>query len=296
MDLKNLTDRLDKEFQINKIPPDEPFRRILPKIYDAHNIEFRQYTTENFLRTFHGLMLENGAEVNTVYLAVFLSEEILDNLFARNATHALIFLHHPMDMESSNRGFLPIKEQYFLELRRRNISVYSVHTPLDIHESISTSRSIAKVLRLKETRPYNRCSIGYTGIYGTLERKVPFFDFIKSLKFFFGLNEIHYLQKFPMVYKVGIIAGGGAEVPYMQETLNLGCDTYVSGDYLNKVKTKNSLQHRAEFEEIKDTFNMNLIECSHYATEKIVLIHEMRDYFTLLGLETEFIDRKDYWR
>src|SRR3990167_777629 len=120
--------------------------------------------------------------VTKIYLAVFLSSEILDKIFAQDATEAMIFLHHPMDMESSNRGFLPIEEKYFLEMKRRKISVYILHTPLDIHKRISTSRSIAKALRLRSVKEYNQCSTGYAGIYGTLKDKISFIDFINSLK------------------------------------------------------------------------------------------------------------------
>lgn len=296
MNLDLIVRQLDDEFSIQNIPQDEPFSRILPKIYDAAHIEFRQYATDHFLQTFHGLMLKNGDKVDKVYLAVFLSGEILDKVFAQDTTDAMIFLHHPMDMESSGRGFLPIEKKYFLELQRRRISVYSLHTPLDIHKRISTSRSIAKVLKVQNIREYNKHSIGYAGIYGSLEEKVSFIDFINSLKEIFNLKEIHYLQRFPTVYQIGIIAGGGADIAYIKETMDIGCDTYLSGDYLNKVKTENSIRRRVEFEKTKDSLNINLIECSHYATEKVVLINEMQNYFISFGLPTEFIDQANYWK
>ncbi len=296
MDLNSLTQKLNLEFGIENIPSDEPFSRILPKIYDAAHIEFRRYIFPQFLQNFHGLMLRNNDEVSKVYLAVFLSEEILDKIFQQNISDALVFLHHPMDMESSGRGFLPIEERYFLELQRRKISVYCLHTPLDIHKTISTSHSIAKVLKLQNQQEYNECSIGYAGIYGNLEFRVNFTEFIELLKGIFNINEVHYLQRSASAQKIGVIAGGGAEVEYIKETIDLGCDTYLSGDYLNKVKTENSIRRRKEFEAIKDSLNINLVECSHYATEKLVLVNEMQDYFKSLGLETEFVDRADYWK
>src|SRR3989338_1176018 len=296
MELELLTGQLDTEFNIANIPPDGTFSRVLPRVYDASNIEFRRYTEASFLQTFHGLMLKNGGLVNKVYLAVFLSGEILDKIFAQNIPDALIFLHHPMDMESSNRGFLPIEEKYFMELQRRRISVYCLHTPLDIHTSISTSRSIARALQLRDTKEYNQHSIGYAGIYGSLDHEVPFDDFINTLKVIFNLNDVHYLQRFPTVHKIGGIAGGGAEVDYMKETMALSWDTYLSVDYLNNFKTENSFRRRAEFEATKDSLSINLIECSHYTAEKLVLINEVQDYFKKLGLLTEFIDRADYWK
>jgi len=296
MTIESLVSQLDTTFNITKIPPDQPFSRILPKIYDAHQIEFRQYITPSFLQDFHGLMLKNSDSVNKVFLAVFLSEEILDKILSENISDSLIFLHHPMDMESSNRGFLPIAERYFKEMQKRRLSIYSLHSPLDVNQNISTGRSIAKILKLQDCKPYNQDEAGYAGIYGFLENKLPFDEFIRTLRDVFSLNDIHYIQKFPTIHKIGIIAGGGAEVDYIKESIALGCDTYLSGDYLNKVKTENSIRRRAEFEALKDSLNINLIECSHYATEKLVLVNEMQDYFRNLGLSTEFIDRADYWK
>ncbi len=158
MNLDSLTRRLDAEFNIASIPPDEPFSRILAKIYDAAQIEFRRYVVAQFLQNFHGLMIRNSDIVEKVYSAVFLSGEILDKIFQQNISDTFIFLHHPMDMESSNRGFLPIEEKYFSEMRRRRISVYCLHTPLDIHKSISTSRSIAKALKLQNQQQQQKLS------------------------------------------------------------------------------------------------------------------------------------------
>ncbi|MDD5145614.1 MAG: Nif3-like dinuclear metal center hexameric protein [Candidatus Pacebacteria bacterium] len=296
MDIKEIKNILDDKFNINNAPLDLPFSRILPIAYNKIGINFRDYFMKDFLTSFHGLMIKNSEYANKVYLAVFLSKEILDKIFLRNENDILIFSHHPMDMESSNRGFLPLEEKYFWEMQRRRISVYILHTPLDIHKIISTSRSIAKALKLKDVHEYSKCSVGYAGIYGTLNNKVHLDNFINTLKNIFNINEVHYSQKFPSVSKIGIIAGGGAEVEYMKETIGLGCDTYLSGDYLNKVKTENSIRRRKEFEDIRDSLNINLIECSHYATERLVLINEMQDYFQELGLVAEFIDRTNYWK
>ncbi|MFA6322450.1 MAG: Nif3-like dinuclear metal center hexameric protein [Candidatus Buchananbacteria bacterium] len=296
MDLKSVVNKLDIEFAIKDLPPDEPFSTLLPKKYGEAGILFNQYFTAEYLINFHGLMLKNSDQVNKIYLSVFLSPEILDKIFLRQTGEALIFIHHPMEFESSGRGFLPLPEKYFIEMQKRKISVYSIHTPLDIHGRISTSRSIAKLLELQSPQEYSRCSTGFAGIFGQLEDKMPFDEFIALLKIIFNLSKITYKQELPFVQKIGIIAGGGAEVEYMKETISLGCDTYLSGDYLNKVQTINSKHHRAEYEAIKDELKINLIECSHYATEKVVLENEMQDYFQNLGLLTEYIDQADYWK
>jgi len=293
--LEQITRHLDAKFNIQNIPPDMPFSKVMPRIYDAEEIEFKKYLTDSFTQSFHGLMIKNLGEIYRVYLSVFLSKEILDKIFAKNGKGGLIFSHHPMEMETSNRGFLPLPEEYFQEIQKRDIAVYVLHTPLDIHEDISTSQSIAKKLKLKNCQRYKRHSIGYEGISGELPEKKNFEDFIPILRKLFGVEEIHFIKRFNNIHRVGIIAGGGADVEYIKETIRLGCDTYLSGDYENKIKNEYSLQKRKEFEEVKDVLQINLIECSHYATEKVVMINEIKELFEGYGLHVAFIEQDNAW-
>lgn len=295
MNLEQITKQLDEKFNVQNIPPDMPFSRVMPKIYDMEKIDFRKYLTDDFLQNFHGLMIKNSKEVNKVYLTVFLSEEILDKIFTKAEKNVLIFSHHPVEMETSNRGFLPLREKYFIGMKKRRISVYTLHTPLDINEAISTSLSIAKVLELKNITRYHKNSIGFSGIIGCLSKEIKFEEFIKYLKKIFNLQEIHYAKRFNNVFKIGIIAGGGADVEYIKESIDLGCDTYLSGDYENKIKNEYSIQKRKEFDEVRDLLEINLIECSHYATEKLVIINDIRNLFESYGLNTMFIEQNDAW-
>lgn len=295
MDIKEIKNILDDRFNIKNIPSDLPFSKLLPIIYDKAGINFRNYFTKDFLIYFHGLMIKNSEYADKVYLTVFLSREILDKIFLRNENNVLIFSHHPMEMETSNRGFLPLPEKYFQEMKKRNISVYVLHTPLDIHPSISTSQSIADKLNLKNSQKYSPNSIGYSGVYGDLPEKYNFEDFIELLKKIFNLKEIHFIKRFNTAYKIGIIAGGGAEVEYIKETIGLGCDTYLSGDYENKIRNEYSLEKRKEFDKIKDRLNINLIECSHYATEKVAILNEIKDIFEDFGFTTVFIEQDNAW-
>ena len=295
MKIKEIKNILDDRFNIKNVPPDLPFSKILPIIYNKTNIDFVNYFTRDFLISFHGLMIKNSEQVNKVYLTVFLSREILDKIFLRNENNILIFSHHPMEMETSNRGFLSLPEKYFQEMQKRKISIYILHTPLDIHPNISTSQSIANKLNLKNCQRYSPNSIGYSGVYGNLPKKYNFSDFIELLRKMFNLEEIHFIKKFNNIYKIGIMAGGGADVEYIKETISLGCDTYISGDYENKIKNEYSIKKRKEFDKIKNQLSINLIECSHYATEKVVILNEIKDIFEGLELTPVFIEQDNAW-
>ncbi len=296
MKLIQLTQKFDKEFNIQNIPPDMPFSKLIPKIYEEVGLDYGKYIEKNFINTFHGLMIKNSEEVSKVYLTVFLSEEILDKIFNRGEKDILIFSHHPMDMETNNRGFLPLSEKYFKDMREKMVSVYSLHTPLDIHEKISTSISIADSLALKKLIKYHKNSIGFSGVTGELEKEVVFDEFIYNVQKVFNIKEIHYIKNKMMVGRIGIIAGGGSNPKYIEETKSLGCDTYLTGEYVNRINNEYGTQQKKEFEELKPSIDINLIECSHYATEKIVLRKEIRQMFNLEGIDCEFMEQDNPWK
>jgi len=295
MQLNFIVEMLNKKFKVADVPPDLPFSNLLPRKYDEKSIEFRKYFTKEFLKNFHGLMIKNGEEIKRIYLTVFLSEEILEKIFKNNEQDVLIFSHHPMFMETSNRGFLPLEEKYFIEMKKRRISVYSLHSPLDINEEISTSKSIANKLSLKNLKVCAPWQGGFSGIYGELPEAINFEDFIKSLNVIFGIKECHFIKKSVDVFKVGIIAGGGTNIEDIKEIISLGCDTYLTGDFVNKVKNGYGEAERKKFESIKNSLNINLIECSHYATEKIVIFNEIAKLFDHYGFNTSFIKQDNPW-
>lgn len=295
MQLDSIIEMLNNKFKVADVPPDLPFSNLLPRKYDEKGIEFRKYFTEDFLKNFYGLMIKNGEDIKKVYLTVFLSEEILEKIFKNNEQDILIFSHHPMFMETGNRGFLPLEEKYFSEMKKRRISVYVLHSPLDINEEISTSKSIADKLSLKNLKVCAPWQGGFSGVYGELPKAINFEDFIKRLNVIFGIKECHFIKKSVDVFKVGIIAGGGTDIKDIKEIVNLGCDTYLTGDFISRVKNEYNEEERKKFESVKNSLNINLIGCSHYATEKIVILNEIAKLFDYYGFNTIFIEQDNPW-
>ncbi len=295
MQLQELRKRLDGMFNIGNIPVDMPFSNLLPQIYGASGIPVEKYYAKDFNSKFHGLMFENGNLVEKVYRIVFLSREVLDKIFEKNETDLLIFSHHPMEMETSGKGFIPLPEKYLNIMKERRISVYVLHTPLDIHEEISTSESIAKKIRLTNQKRYAQNSIGFSGIVGELKSAVSFEEFVKIVSTVCEIRAPHFVKKTANVKKVGIIAGGGSFIGAIEETISLGCDTYLTGEYINKINNEYGMSQRKEVEEYIDKININLIECSHYATEKVVIKDEIKKIFDDLSLISEFVEQDNPW-
>ena len=51
----------------------------------------------------------------------------------------------------------------------------------------------------------------------------------------------------------------------------LGCDALVTGTCWNQVQTEIGQRYRDEFKRIRDDLTISLVECSHYASEAIVM-------------------------
>jgi len=295
MKLPDLKNKLDSDFNIENMPADFPFSNSLPKKYDQSGIDYRKYYADEFLVNYHGLALNNSDNVSKVYLAVFLSEEIVEKILEKKEHNVLVFVHHPMNIETSGRGTVPLPEKYLLELREQNISVYVLHSPLDVNEKISTSASLAKALNISVTERYDKEDSGFHGVAGYLPKKVIYEEFIATIKKELNIDNPYHLKRKDYVYRVGVIAGGGSDIAYINETSDLGCDTYVTGDYINRLENENGELDRQKFESQKSDININLIASSHYASEKCVLANEMKKYFEEIGLACELIEHKNPW-
>lgn len=95
---------------------------------------------------------------------------------------------------------------------------------------------------------------------------------------------------------VAVVAGGAAYPPIMQEALEAGCDTYVTGDFRIRHGGPWAEEHRPQFDAYVDAVALNLIGGSHYATESLVLRDDMIAFFEGLGLPAEFVPQSDPWR
>ena len=93
-------------------------------------------------------MLRSGDAVSKAYCAASPTPEILRNLLEESSGDALLFLHHPVDLEVSGAGFLPIPPEMLIDLRAQRISIYACHAPMDCHETAGTSASIGQALEV----------------------------------------------------------------------------------------------------------------------------------------------------
>ena len=293
--LNEIASQLDAFFRLGQFEPDLPFSRLVPSVYANAGIAIEDYLEPDFLQTFHGLMIRNGQSVNKIRCIVFLSEEMLDVVLDQDERDLLLITHHPLVMETSDRGFLPLPERYFAHMQERAISVYALHTPLDVHGTVSTGRALARELGIEGLNAFYQIPGGYAGGYGRFPTPLPFDGLLENVTSVTGVSDLHAIKHHDAVQTIGVIPGGTG-VPGILEATDLGCDVLVTGTYYNLVQTGIGQRYRDEFEAIKEGLEISLVECSHYASEAVVM---RTDMITLcaerFGLDCEFIPQANPW-
>jgi putative NIF3 family GTP cyclohydrolase 1 type 2 len=284
---------LDDRFHRPSYQPDVPFSVLVPEVYARDGRQAEAELDRQFFPHCNGLMLTSSRDVRHVYLAVFLSEEIVQAIERHEAGgEALIFTHHPLDMETSGRGFLPLSRESIAVLRRRGVSVYSLHNPLDQDPFISTNRAVARKLGLCALRSFTPF-----GIIGHFPHPVSAERFQTMVRESLHLPSVNSIIRTESVRTVALIAGGGSKGDLFNLAANEGVDVYLTGTYNNQIQNEVGARHRQELEQfLQHNHTLSLVEASHYATEAPVLTDDIASLCeNELRLPAFFIPQADCW-
>lgn len=303
-----LTSKLDNYFNIAAFD-ERDLRRFFPAGYES---TLRRYATASYLDGgWNGLLLDNTAQIDRVYLIVFPSPQVLDTIIAREvergAPGALIFSHHMFDLAESGPGLEFAPEPVLEELREHHINLYVCHSPLDCHAQISTSGALATALKLKNQERFAPYHGGQAGVIGTVSvagnsgATIGFHEFCKKVA---EANELPSLRYHGIrhngrpVSKVAVVAGGGGTVEYISEAVERGADTFVTGEWWLYGPGEYRATQREALHHYLKTADINLISATHYASEAVVMRLQMLDWFRehVAAVDPVFIPQEDPYR
>ncbi len=300
MNQSELVQKLDSFFNIHEFDESELWAKIIPS---ADIAVYERFVKPEFIsRGWNGVLLDSANDIDRVYLIVFPSQDVLDTILAleleREAPGALIFAHHPADFIESGQGFAGIREEQLEDLREHNISYYCCHAPLDCHPEISTVVALAKALKVHDSEPFAD-ERGYTeGIHGYV-RETEFGEFAARLAEVTELPHIRYNQlRFngQPVHHIAVLPGGGDSPEQLARVRDVGCDTYITGQWWLIGDYEFARQQRATMREIIPQMPMNMLGTSHYASEMVVMRDQMPTWFRNAGIEARFVKQTDPWR
>lgn len=269
---------------------------------DIANLE--RVASAEFHAGWNGLLCANdvGQKVDRVYLLVFPSTHLIAHVIEseriRGNPGALIVTHHPCDMETTGRGFVPIPPQQLLALSEGRIGLYVLHAPLDCHSVISTSGSLADGLGLRRVglfAPY------YAGHAGVLVEQEPeqFDDFARRVATLcelaeYDLKQVRFAGR--KVSRIAILAGGGDDLDALAEAEAWGADTYLAGHWWTPHPGDWCDQNRESIRQWSRSSEMNLLGASHDGSEMVVFRDQLAPLFNGWGLDVELVRESNHWR
>jgi putative NIF3 family GTP cyclohydrolase 1 type 2 len=283
--LTNLVEQLDGFFGVTEAAPDPAFSRFLPSTYEGVGRTWQDWMEPLFCTRYNGLMLRGAAEVRGVFLAAFPRGVVLDRFLAEADPGALLFVHHPIDLESGDpRGewghfFRPISPEHVSALRDRQLSIYSCHAPLDCHAQLSTSHSMAAALGARITDVFFPYGSGHAGVIAEVE-PTSVAALSVTLQAVFDIPYLDIAGADPgAVRRVALVAGAGDRVAEMRNAEALGAQAYITGEIHSRIATEYGRARFAEVEEFARQTGMALLGVSHAASEFLVMRNEMQAWF-----------------
>lgn len=297
--LTNITQRLDHDFQIEKVGKDPGFSRFIPAVYDPIGFRWAEEFEKQFTQLFNGLMMKGASIVNKVFLAVFPTDDVLETFIKESESGDLLFMHHPLLMEcgdprgKSGRGFVPIKQKYINAICEKQLSIYTCHIPLDIHPFLSTNIAIAESIHARNLEHINGNE--YI-LYGEINQ-TDTNTLISELLEIFHIPYVDFEGKnLQAIEKVAIVAGCGDVVDWMREAEANGVQAYITGEVHCHIDNEYGKYKYNQVMDYVKTSPMSLIGVSHSASEFLVHKTLMKQWFeNHFEVETILIPQNKWW-
>jgi putative NIF3 family GTP cyclohydrolase 1 type 2 len=260
-------------------------------IKPLHSDDWYKYMTElepficdSFKNRSIGLVCDFTETVHRVYTAVFPSENVLQKVI-NNSENAMLFVHHASNwsLKKSPVGFYPADASLLEMLRKKHISVYCLHIPLDDYGEYSTSKTLADALDIEIIKPFVDYNGAVCGVIGKTKCKPAnelnnkFSEAVghETKLYQYGDDEIPN-------NRVAVCAGGGNQEFVINELIDNNINALITG-----ISVKNNFSAPAH--KLAENNQINIFGGTHYSTEKFACI-AMCKYFSELGLHSEFIE------
>jgi putative NIF3 family GTP cyclohydrolase 1 type 2 len=302
VELTQLVKNLDSFFNLPAWPEDPAMREWVPRTYADAGYDYTEKFEPGFCSKYNGLMLRAGDSIEKVFCSAFAAPDVLQRILDSGAADAMLFLHHPVDLEVCGAGFLPIPLDVISAFEQRRISIYACHAPLDCHEQIGTNAAIIQALGVEVEKSFVRYGIGYAGRIGTIKKQETDL-LLKRIQDVFGVSRLE-VGGLPTkdVERIAIVAGGGDEIGHLRQAQENSCDMYLSGEWYPRYTPRDEdvrlsvARLKEEIASFTQNLNMVLVGVSHAASEYLVMKTQMIDYFERMGLVAEAIPQDDWWR
>ncbi len=289
MELASIVKILDNEFDIENIKDDWSFN--FDQLFIRKSVHSFRILNKNT-----GLLIKNSNEVKKIYTAFSPSRYVLEEIQMKGIVNTLLVVKHPFDWDGRKNGpgFIHFGERDYQLMEFMGISIYSLHTPLDKNRNdnvMSTAYAFAKIIKLKVEEEFctekdnpNLC-FGLIGRVNEQKLSALIKRLNSILKYKIKIRRVN-----EKVGKVAIVTGGGFVPRFIQEAMDLGANTFITG-IITPNASNYSKQHYGKTLSEINKIEINIIGCSHYLTEKWAMQYSI-PFFSQI-CKSEFIEDKE---
>ncbi len=300
--LSEAVTKLDDFFKVNLLQTDPSMSIFVPIVYKQNLAEMKKIFESDFLKRFNGLMIKGADNIHTVFTASFPHDEILQKFISQSAEGDLLFLHHPIPMESGDpkgnlgRGFLPNNSVLLEKITKKKLSIYSCHAPLDCNEKVGTNSAIAEALQATVESRFLPYGNGYAGLIAVI-KPISTIDLIAKLEQIFKIPYVDFAgRSLDKITKIGIVAGGGDDVEYSKISRERGAQAYITGEIFSRHNSDWAKQNTCKLQDYIRTIDISLIGVSHAASESLVMRTQMPEWFKEnFGLSVIPLTQNKWW-
>jgi putative NIF3 family GTP cyclohydrolase 1 type 2 len=174
-DLNCIVNKLDNLFRLSEFEKDPAFSRLFPIAYSKVDYCWESYFEEEYLERFNGLMIRGENKEKNILCSVTPTEEVLSEFIEKSTEGDMLLLHHPVNCENGDprgtlgRGLIPAKQEQLSGIKRKKLSLYSCHIPMDIHPEAGIGIALVKALGGRVTDCFLPMGYGYDGLIFEME-------------------------------------------------------------------------------------------------------------------------------
>ncbi len=222
----------------------------------------------------NGLQVEGPEEVTRVAFAVDACLAAFERAVAEGAQ--ILIVHHGLFWDKPYRLVGPFYQRV-RTLIEGKCGLYAAHLPLDAHPEVGNNAEMARLLGLKEVRPFGKYHGVEIGVAGVLEPPLEIPALIGRLIQALNRPPVRVLAHGPAkAHRIGCISGFA--VSMIDQADEAGLDTFITGE------TSHAYYHLAAER------GLNVLFGGHYATETLGVKALARHLEERFGLETVFLD------
>lgn len=272
MEAKKLVKHLDEDF-IKPYHLDD---------WTENMSDISDYLTETFKEKQMWLVCDFTEEINKVFTAVFPSKKVMQTIIDSWIKNSMLFLHHPMIWDIRKRPVFKNMDKALLEaFKQRNISIYTLHVPLDDFWEYSTSYSLTKVLNIDFKKVFLEYYWSMAWVIGEVKNKS-----LQDIKQDFEKAVWHEVKLYDYGNwtiknnTVALVAGGWLKES-IQEIADQGITLLITG-------ISNRNPHSETSHKVAEKYGISILGWTHYSTEKFAC-QNIVAYFKELWIDAEFI-------